>query len=318
MRTAARRSLFLWRRWLGERWALLVLVGLWPLLGLGLLSGQALWRGEMLPLSIATMFGLTLVLAVSRELWPERGPTTTPAGTLASGTATVWGELELGLLLLTAVYFLIAATGGLRSFLYPLVYALVSFLMVVHRHRASAVAWIVATVALEGLVGWRTIEQHGLTLPAYHLTFIGFFAAGNLLVLSSLVRRLRRGHDQKVESTLERIRQEARDFRLISAALPPQSRVRGRGEEELAMAHAAVESIHEQLFHNVDLLRTALQLHTCTLLWCAAHSANDSLSHRSSHQVMVTRSPNHMCASSCSTVLARCSYAASVTRDRKT
>jgi two-component system cell cycle response regulator len=263
MRTAARRMV-LWRRWLGERWALLVLVGLWPLLGLGLLSGQALWRGEMLPLSIATMFGLTLLLAVSRELWPERGAGI--GGT--AGTATAWGELELGMLLLTAVYFLIAATGGLRSFLYPLVYALVSFLMVVHRHRTSAVAWLAAAVALEGLVGWRTIEQHGFALPAYHLTFVGFFAAGNLLVLSSLVHRLRRGHDQKVQTTLERIRQEARDFRLISAALPPQSRVRGRGEEELAMAHAAVESIHEQLFHNVDLLRTALQLHTCTLLWC--------------------------------------------------
>jgi diguanylate cyclase (GGDEF)-like protein len=237
-------------------------VGLWPLLGLGLLSGQALARGEMLPLSIATMLGLTLLLAVSRELWPERGPGTT------TGATGVWGELELGLLLLTAVYFLIAATGGPRSFLYPLVYALVSFLMVVHRHRTSAVAWLVAAVALEGLVSWRAIETHGWALPAYHLTFIGFFAAGNLLVLSSLVRRLRRGHDQKVHSTLERIRQEARDFRLISAALPPKSRVRGRGEEELAMAHAAVESIHEQLFHNVDLLRTALGLHTCTLLWC--------------------------------------------------
>ncbi len=263
MRSAA-RHLFLLRRRLGERWAMLVLVGLWPLIGLGLLSGPALWRGEMLPLSISTMFGLTLVLAVSRELWPERGATT---GSL-TGASTAWGELELGLLLLTAVYFLIAATGGLRSFLYPLVYALVSFLMVVHRHRASAIAWLAATVALEGLVGWRVIEQHGWALPAYHFTFIGFFAAGNLLVLSNLVRRLRHGHDQKVRTTLDRIRQEARDFRLISAALPPQSRVRGRGEEELAMAHAAVESIHEQLFHNVDLLRTALGLHTCTLLWC--------------------------------------------------
>ena len=283
MRTLA-RSMFLVRRRLSERWALLVLVGLWPLLGLGLLSGQALWRGEMLPLSVATMLGLTLLLAVSRELWPERGPaigtgpssssaspsasTTTAARSPISAASTLWGELELGLLLLTGVYFLISATGGLRSFLYPLVYALVSFLMVVHRHRASAVAWLVAAVALEGLVGWRVIQRDGWALPAYHLTFIGFFAAGNLLVLSSLVRRLRRGHDQKVRSTLERIRQEARDFRLISAALPPQSRARTRDEEELAMAHAAVESIHEQLFHNVDLLRTALQLHTCTLLWC--------------------------------------------------
>ena len=36
-----------------------------------------------------------------------------------------------------------------------------------------------------------------------------------------------------------------------------------------------------------------------------ANVANDSFSHRSSHHVMVTRSPNHMCAISCSTVSAR-------------
>ncbi len=258
--SAMARRVFMMRRALGERWALLSLAGLWPLLGLGLVTGPALWRGQMLPLAVVTMFGLTLLLAVSRELWPERGA--------AAGTSTTWGELELGLLLLTAVYFLIAATGGPRSFLYPLVYALVSFLMVVHRFRISALAWLVAAVALEALVGWRTALNGGWALSAHHLTFIGFFAAGNLLVLSSLVRRLRRGHDDRVRSTLDRIRQEARDFRLISAALPPESRARERDEEELAMAHAAVESIHEQLFHNVDLLRTALGLHTCTLLWC--------------------------------------------------
>ena len=36
-----------------------------------------------------------------------------------------------------------------------------------------------------------------------------------------------------------------------------------------------------------------------------AKVANDSLSHRSSHQRMVTRSPNHMWAISCSTVSLR-------------
>ena len=37
------------------------------------------------------------------------------------------------------------------------------------------------------------------------------------------------------------------------------------------------------------------------------YSANDSLSHRSSHQRIVTRSPNHMCAISCAIVIARSS-----------
>ena len=58
--------------------------------------------------------------------------------------------------------------------------------------------------------------------------------------------------------------------------------------------------------------RVAFELHQCE-----AHSANDSFSHRSSHQRMVTRSPNHMWAISCRIVLARCSYSKSVTWDRK-
>ncbi len=46
--------------------------------------------------------------------------------------------------------------------------------------------------------------------------------------------------------------------------------------------------------------------------------ANDSFSHRSFHHSMVTRSPNHMWASSWRMVSARPSYAASVTFERKT
>lgn len=46
--------------------------------------------------------------------------------------------------------------------------------------------------------------------------------------------------------------------------------------------------------------------------------ANDSFSQRSFHHSMVTRSPNHMWASSWRMVSARPSYAASVTLERKT
>jgi hypothetical protein len=35
----------------------------------------------------------------------------------------------------------------------------------------------------------------------------------------------------------------------------------------------------------------------------AAHEANASLSHRSSHHLIVTMSPNHMCAISCSSTV---------------
>lgn len=262
--TALARGIFRLRRGAGERWVLLVLAGLWPMIGMGLVSGAALWRGELLQLSVVTMFGLTLLLATVREVVPERGR--------AAGAATPLAELELGLCLLTAVFMLVAATGGPRSFLYPLVYALISFLMVLHRRRWVAVIWLASALVLEALVVFAAFGERTITTFAYHTTFIGFFAAGNLLVLSSLARRLRLGHAQKVADALDRVRQEARDFRLIASQLPPESRARSREDEELRMAVAAVETIHEQLFHNVDLLRTSLQLHTCALLWIQAGS----------------------------------------------
>ena len=49
-----------------------------------------------------------------------------------------------------------------------------------------------------------------------------------------------------------------------------------------------------------------------------AYSANDSFSQRSSHQRIVTRSPNHMWPSSCSRVSARRSIAACGTFDLNT
>src|SRR6478735_6170425 len=49
-----------------------------------------------------------------------------------------------------------------------------------------------------------------------------------------------------------------------------------------------------------------------------AHSANDSLSQRSFHHFIVTRSPNHMWASSWRMVTTRRSLTASVTLERKT
>ncbi len=49
-----------------------------------------------------------------------------------------------------------------------------------------------------------------------------------------------------------------------------------------------------------------------------AHSANDSFSQRSFHHFIVTRSPNHMWASSWRIVTTRRSFTASVTFDRNT
>ena len=261
--TALARKVFRFRRAVGQRWALLVVAGVWPLLGLGVIGSESLRRGDLSQLSVITLLAVTLLWTVLRETRAER-----------SASHAVVRELELGLLLVTGVYVLLAVTGGARSFLYPLVYAVVSFLMVIHRFRVVAVGTLVAVVALEVLLASRTGGEHANALAAYHLSFVGFFAAGNLLVLAGLVRRLRRDHDKHVADELHKMRQEARDFRLIASALPPQSRSRKREDEELRMAHAAVQSIHEQLFHNLDLLRTSMGLRTCALIWCQDDGAH--------------------------------------------
>ena len=63
------------------------------------------------------------------------------------------------------------------------------------------------------------------------------------------------------------MREEARDFRLISTALSPESRVRTRDEEQEKLSQGSIQTIHQQLYYNLDLLRTSLGLQTCALLW---------------------------------------------------
>jgi two-component system cell cycle response regulator len=232
----------LWR----TRWGLVVLAAAWISLASGLASTGSLERGSIwLALGLA-VYAATLARAVLRELSP--------------GTAvrTPRAELELGLLLITGVYLLLALTGGLHSAMHPLVYALVSFLLIVHKTRWVALTWLAGIVALEAIVG----AGEGKLL-VYHLGFIGFFAAGNLLILGGLVGRLRREHAHRVEGELQRMRQEARDFRLIA----DDGNARKREEAELQLAQGAVHGIHEQVGFNLGLLRDALSLHSAALLW---------------------------------------------------
>ena len=234
----------LWR----TRWGLVVLASAWLLLVTGVASPASFARGSLLLALGLAVYAATLARAVVRELSP-RTAARTPAA-----------ELELGLLLITGVYLLLALTGGLASAMHPLVYALVSFLLIVHRTRWVAFAWLASIALLEVVIGAGSGDR-----VVYQLGFIGFFAAGNLLVLGGLVRRLRSEHVHRVEGELARMRQEARDFRLIAAR--PHAAGRSREVDELQLAQGAVTGIHEQVAFNLGLLRDALGLHTAALLW---------------------------------------------------
>jgi two-component system cell cycle response regulator len=248
------------RRGLASHWPLLTALACWPLLLTGRLSLVALVRAELPVLSLVTLLATALGWAIVREILPGRG--------VHTYGATWWRELELGVPLVTAVYVLVAMSGGATSFLHPLVYALVSFVFVVQRTRTGTIGVLVATFALEAILAARVGTHAAWMLAAQHGSFIAFFAVGNRLVLGSLTRRLRAEHGRRIADELSRMRQEAKDFRLISSQLPAQSRARSRPDEEARMVHAAVENIHEQVFHTLELLRTSMGLHSAVLLWC--------------------------------------------------
>jgi two-component system cell cycle response regulator len=269
--TAIARTFYHARRQATEWWGLIVVVAFALLMAMGQFSAKRLWAGDLFVLAGLAIYAATLGRAVLRELGPVAGEAPRRRAGVKLAAVEAAHEIELGLLLVTGVYILIVATGGLVSFLYPLIYALISFLLIVNKRRWIAAIWIAAACVLEIVVGFAGarsgLEGHWGTV-ALHLTYLLFFAAGNLLVLTSLTRRLRGQHAESVKAELARVRQEARDFRLIASQLPISSRAaRSREDEELRMAQGAVHAVHEQLFFTIDLLCVSFDLHTAALLW---------------------------------------------------
>jgi two-component system cell cycle response regulator len=164
------------------------------------------------------------------------------------------------------------ATGGPESPLYPLAYVLVAFLVTFHR-LSVGVPLVVLALLFELLV-WRAagLTAAGATtatgrLLLTHVLYLLFFAVVHTLFLQAELFRQRRAHRAELASELQRMREEARDFRLISSQLGPDSRTRTRAEEEEKLAQGAVETIHQGLYYHLELVKKALDLHTCVLLW---------------------------------------------------
>ncbi|HXT97541.1 MAG TPA: sensor domain-containing diguanylate cyclase [Polyangia bacterium] len=176
-------------------------------------------------------------------------------------------DAELGLLLLTTVFLLLAFWGGVTSPVYPLVYAVVSFLVTFHR------LWVGLPLAAAA-VGFEAVLSFGPSAPPEaaavfpgHVVFIAVFALLNVVFLHAEVARQRRERRKRLEGEVAAMREEARDFRLIATALSSESRVRSRAEEQEKLSQGSIQTIHQQLYYNLALLRSALRLQTCALLW---------------------------------------------------
>ncbi len=187
-----------------------------------------------------------------------------------TSTREVLSDIELGLLLLTATYVFLAALGGVGSAVFPLVYALVSFLVTFHRMQVG-IPLAMAAIGLEAAMAFGPgAGPEASSTFLGHAVFIVIFAALNVAFLNAEVARQRREHRRRLETEVASMREEARDFRLIPPASPGDSRVRTRAEEEEKLSQGSIETIHQQLFSTLDLLRKSLGLQTCALLWLDA------------------------------------------------
>ncbi|HET9626324.1 MAG TPA: GAF domain-containing protein, partial [Kofleriaceae bacterium] len=177
-------------------------------------------------------------------------------------------DLELALTLVAGIHVVIAVTGGLGSPAYPLLYGLVAFAMTVLA-RPGAVATLVAAILLEAALLARTrIAEPTVLASGIHVAYLIGAAMAHVLLLRGLTARYRRRRAARLDEELLALRDAARDYRLIAAALGPASRApRGRDEEERLLAIGGVGMIGDAASWVLATLKRSLGATTVALLW---------------------------------------------------
>jgi diguanylate cyclase (GGDEF)-like protein len=177
-------------------------------------------------------------------------------------------DLELALSLIAGIHVVIAVTGGLTSPAYPALYGLVAFSMTVLA-RPGAFATLGAAIFLEAALLVRSgITDVTVFDAGLHVLFIAGAASAHAVLLRGLTNRYRMRRNKRLEEELAALRDSARDYRLIAAALGPGSRApRPREEEERLLAIGGVGMIGDAMSWVLATLKNSLNARTVALLW---------------------------------------------------
>jgi diguanylate cyclase (GGDEF)-like protein len=180
-----------------------------------------------------------------------------------TGEAPFLLDFELGALLAVGLdAFLLRFDGTLSGRFSPATYVLVALVASFGRPLAglAVVAWV---VVLDALIRLMTLGQASLEALATEAGFAFAFALLNLLLLRAEVARIRVTARARVERELERLREDARSYRLLGAG---EGAAKKEDAEE-RLARSSVEEIHQSVHYALELLRRSLDLHTAVLLW---------------------------------------------------
>ncbi len=177
-------------------------------------------------------------------------------------------DLELMTQVVVLIYAGILVSGaGLSGPYYALVYAL----MIVAAAVAPPLAAIgtgVFALTLEAALRAISATPNWLEL-AVHAGLVTLFMGLNLVVFRAEIARVRRLSKATVDSELQKMKEAARCYRLLSA---PGTVTSGdtstvAADAEARLVHSGVEEIREALHFATTLLSHALGLRTVLLLW---------------------------------------------------
>lgn len=249
------KGLYHCRSFVMSRHAMLACAGAAALLVHGSFSGlQFTLSFWPLLAALALMMGLLLFRLTSRR----------PAQN--KGRMPRLESIETGLVALTCIYIVIQITGGTESVLQPLVY-LGLVVLIGFNERWVGFALALLAIGLQATLHLAAGELPHLLSPL--LTQVGFiitFSLCGLIFLQLEVAQRRRDLRRQIATEVESMREEARDFRLISSSLATGEN-RDRAADEAKLAQGAVETIHHGMYFVLELLKKSLDLQTSVLLW---------------------------------------------------
>ena len=180
-----------------------------------------------------------------------------------TGDAKFLLDFELGALLAVGLdAALLRYDGTLSGRFSPATYVLVALVASFGRPGPglAVVAWV---VALDAAIRHKTLGETSWEALATQAGFAFAFALLNLLLLRAEVARIRVTARGRVERELERLRDDARSYRLLGAG----EATAHKEDAEERLARSSVEEIHQSVHYALELLRRCLDLHTAVLLW---------------------------------------------------
>lgn len=213
-----------------------------------------------LSLLVAALFAASLVLRAVRRL------------RRIAPRDTVRLDIELFTHLFVVGYVgVLVSPGGLEGPFYPIIYVL-SMLAAAFARPAAAAVSVGFGVVLEGALD-QFVLGVGLAPAVPHAVLATAFAALNLIVFRAEIARVRKLSRARLNGELQRMRDDARSYRLIgaptSAADPASSPTAAPKGDPERLIRSSVDQIHTTLEFSLRITRRSLGLRSAALLWLA-------------------------------------------------